>query len=62
MVTGNLKDFRPLVARCVEQGNDFPGAVWLQINRYRDVEAIIRKIIEVAAIYDDDLVKKWWLG
>ena len=61
VVTGNLRDFRPLVARWVEQGNDFPGAVWLQTNRYRDVEAIIRKIIEVAASYDDDLVKEWWL-
>ncbi len=61
MVTGNLKDFRPLVARWLEQGYEFPGAIWLQTNKYRDVEAIIRKIIEVAKIYDEDLVKEWWL-
>jgi predicted nuclease of predicted toxin-antitoxin system len=61
LVTGNLKDFRPLVARWIERGNDFPGAIWLQTNKYRDVEAIIRKIIEVAEVYDKDLVKEWWL-
>lgn len=61
MVTGNLHDFRPLIAGWVERGNDFPGAIWLQTNKYRNVEAIIRKIIEVAAVYDEDLVKEWWL-
>ena len=61
MVTGNLKDFRPLVTQHIAEGMDFPGAIWLQSTKYRDVEAIIHKIIEVAEIYDDDLIKEWWL-
>lgn len=60
-ITGNIKDFRADAIRWVQEGHDFPGAIWLQPEKYRNVEGIIRKIIEVAAAYESDVVKEWWL-
>ncbi|MBN1429865.1 MAG: DUF5615 family PIN-like protein [Anaerolineae bacterium] len=60
-VTGNIKDFRADAIRWAQEGHDFPGAIWLQPEKYRNVEGIIRKIIEVAAVYESDVVKEWWL-
>jgi len=60
-VTGNIKDFRAQAIEWMAEGNDFAGAIWLQFNKYRNVEAIIQKIIEVAGIYENDPVREWWL-
>jgi hypothetical protein len=60
-VTGNIKDFREQAILWMEEGNNFAGAIWLQRNKYRNLEGIIRKIIEVDSRYEDDLIKEWWL-
>lgn len=60
-VTGNIRDFRAQAMEWMREGKPFPGAIWLQPNKYRNVEAIIQKIVEVAALYEGDLVKEWWL-
>lgn len=60
-VTANIKDFRPQAIEWEQRGNRFPGAIWLQRNKCRSVEAIIHKIVEVAESYEDDPVKEWWL-
>jgi predicted nuclease of predicted toxin-antitoxin system len=60
-VTANIRDFRAQAIEWMEQGNNFAGAIWLQWNKYRNVEDIIRKIIEVARTYENDVLKEWWL-
>ena len=61
LVTANVKDFRAFAIQRIEAGQDFAGAIWLPPNKQRNVEGIIRKIKDVAAVYDSDVVKEWWL-
>jgi predicted nuclease of predicted toxin-antitoxin system len=61
LVTGNVEDFREQAISHMQKGKPFPGVILLQFNRYRNVEAIIRRIKEVAANYDDDQTREWWL-
>src|SRR5689334_7424402 len=52
-VTGNVQDFRGQANKWIQEGKPYAGAIWLQDEKYRNVEGIIRKIIEVATIYDE---------
>ncbi len=61
MVTGNIRDFRPWQKRWIDQGNTFPGAIYLSAIHYRNVEAIIVKIIEVAKKYHSTDLREWWV-
>lgn len=61
LVTGNVEDFREQAIKRIQTGKPFPGVILLQSNRYRNVEAIISRIKEVAANYDNDQTREWWL-
>ncbi len=61
VVTGNIRDFRPEQKKWIEEGNAFPGAIYLSTVHYRNVEDIIRKIIEVEKTYDETDLREWWV-
>jgi predicted nuclease of predicted toxin-antitoxin system len=61
LVTGDIKGFRKHTLRRMQERKPFSGVILLQRTKYRNVEAIIRKIQEVAANYDNDQTREWWL-
>jgi predicted nuclease of predicted toxin-antitoxin system len=61
VVTGNIRDFRPEQMKWIEEGNAFPGAIYLSTVHYRNVEEIIRKIIEVEETYNQTDLREWWV-
>lgn len=61
VVTGNIRDFRPAQKVWLEAGNEFPGVIYLSTVHYRNVEDIIRKIIEVEAEYQNTDLREWWV-
>jgi predicted nuclease of predicted toxin-antitoxin system len=61
VVTANVEHFRVLLTRWMEEGNPFPGVIFLQWTKQRNVEAIIRKIMQVAVLYEQQSYKEWWL-
>ena len=61
VVTGNIRDFSPEQKRWIEEGNEFPGVIYLSTVHYRNVEDIIRKIIEVEAVYCETQLREWWV-
>lgn len=61
VVTGNIRDFRSQTIVWLKEGKEYPGALWLQPEKYRNVEAIIRKIIEISQSYETDPAREWWL-
>ena len=60
LVTANIKHFRQAALALMAQG-EYPGAVWLPSKRYRNIEAIISRIIDVAMRYDEFEVREWWV-
>jgi predicted nuclease of predicted toxin-antitoxin system len=61
VVTGNVQDFRPEQKAWIEAGNEFPGVIYLSWVHYRNVEAIIRQIIEVEGEYYNTELREWWV-
>ena len=61
VVTGNIRDFSPEQKRWIEEGNEFPGVIYLSTVHYRNVEDIIRKIIEVEQVYGETELRQWWV-
>lgn len=61
VITGNIRDFRPEQAAWLETGNEFPGVIYLSTVHYRNVEDIIRTIIQVEAEYDTTDLREWWV-
>ena len=61
VVTGNIRDFSPEQKRWIEEGNEFPGVIYLSTVHNRNVEDIIRKIIEVEAAYGETQLREWWV-
>jgi predicted nuclease of predicted toxin-antitoxin system len=61
LVTGNIRDFRPAQKQWIEEGNEFPGVIYLSTVHYRNVGDIIRKIVEVEETYDETDLREWWV-
>lgn len=61
IVTGNIRDFRPEQKKWIEEGNVSPGAIYLSTVHHRNVEDIVRKIIEVETMYDETDLCEWWV-
>jgi predicted nuclease of predicted toxin-antitoxin system len=61
VVTGNIRDFSPEQRRWIEAGNEFPGVIYLSTVHYRNVEDIIREIIEVEKVYHETQLREWWV-
>ena len=61
VVTGNIRDFRPQQKAWIEAGNEFPGVIYLSTVHYRNVEEIIRKILEVEQTYNSTDLREWWV-
>jgi predicted nuclease of predicted toxin-antitoxin system len=61
VVTGNIRDFRPNQKWWIDQGNEFPGVIYLSTVHYRNVEAIVLKIIEVEENYHHTDLREWWV-
>jgi predicted nuclease of predicted toxin-antitoxin system len=60
-VTANIKDFREQTIEWMQESTKFAGVIFLQGEKHRNVEGIIRKIIEVAAVYETAQYREWWL-
>lgn len=60
VVTGNVRHFRPMQLAWLAAGLDFPGVLYLSPNAYRNVGAIISKIIEIERDYQPG--GEWWVA
>jgi hypothetical protein len=49
IVTGNIKDFRPLVLRWLQSGGEFAGIIYVKPEHQKNAALIAQKLVELAA-------------
>jgi len=48
IVTGNIKDYRPLVAKWLQAGHEFEGIIYIKPEHQKNAAHIARKLVELA--------------
>jgi predicted nuclease of predicted toxin-antitoxin system len=49
IITGNIKDFRPLVLRWLHSGGEFAGIIYIKPEHQKNAALIAQKLVELAA-------------
>jgi uncharacterized protein DUF5615 len=49
IVTGNIKDFRPLVFRWLQSGGAFAGIIYIKPEHQKNAALIAQRLVELAA-------------
>lgn len=48
IVTGNIRDYRPLVAKWLRSGHEFEGIIYIKPKHQKNAAHIARKLVELA--------------